>query len=97
MKSNWLKEIDNNLIVSVYVVPRSSRTEIVGIYENSLKIKLKSPPVDNEANKELVRFLAQKLKISKSNINITSGHLNKRKVLTLSGCTSKYILGIFSL
>lgn len=97
MKSNWLKENKTNLIVSVYVLPRSSRTEVVGIYEDTLKIKLKSPPVDNEANKELVRFLAQKLKISKSNINITSGQLSKRKILTILGCTSEYVRGIFSI
>lgn len=93
----YLKVENKKLILSVYVVPRSSKTEVVGLYNGSLKIKLKSPPVDNEANEELVKFLAQKLKIPKTNINIVSGNQSKKKNIALSGCTSEYILGIFSL
>ena len=66
-------------------MPRSSKSEIVDIYNNSLKIKLKSPPVDNAANEELVRFLADKLKISKKNIEIISGHKQKKKVVYIKG------------
>lgn len=49
---NFFQEKKNNLILNVYVVPRSSRSEIIGIYNNSLKIKLKSPPVEGAANEE---------------------------------------------
>ena len=72
--------------LSVYVVPRSSRSEIVGMHGNALKIKLKAPPVDGAANKELIRFLAEKLKISKSKIKILKGQNQKNKVISIAGC-----------
>ena len=81
----WFKENKNGLTLNVYVVPRSSRSEIVGVYNDYLKIKLKSPPVDGAANEELVRFLAEKLKLSKSKIEIISGHKQKRKVVSVAG------------
>ncbi len=81
----WLKENKGNITLNIYVVPRSSKSEIVGIYNEHLKIKLKSPPVDNAANEELIRFLAEKLKVSKSNVNLVKGHNQKRKVVELNG------------
>ena len=80
----WYKENKNNLTLNIYVVPRSSKSEIVGIYNDSLKIKLKSPPVDNAANEELVRFLSKELEISKRSIEIISGHKQKKKVIKVN-------------
>ncbi|MBI1858933.1 MAG: YggU family protein [Candidatus Melainabacteria bacterium] len=79
------KKEKGSLILSVYIVPRSSKTEIVGPYGDALKIKLNAPPVDGKANEELVYFLSKKLKISKSNIKMISGFNQKRKVLSITG------------
>ena len=77
----------DNVTINIYVVPRSSRSEVVDIYNDCLKIKLKSPPVDNAANKELIRFLADTLKIPKSTIDIIKGKHQKKKVIVIEGCS----------
>jgi uncharacterized protein (TIGR00251 family) len=84
---SFYKVIKDRINLSVYVVPRSSKTEVIGLYGDFLKIKLKSPPVDNEANEELIRYISEKLKISKSNIRIVSGQTQKKKILSLFGGT----------
>ena len=81
----------STLTLNIYIIPRSSKSEIVGIYDNQLKIKLKSPPVDNAANEELIRFLAERLDISKRNIEIIKGHTQKRKVITVLNCEEEKI------
>lgn len=88
------QEKDNNITVNVYIVSRSLRSEVVGIHNNSLKIKLNAMPVNNEANKELIRFLADKLKLAKSNIKIVSGLKQKKKVVLFEGCNSSKILNL---
>lgn len=71
-----------NLIVRV--VPNSSKTEVVGwMDDGSLKIKLAAPPVDGEANRELVSFLAKSLDIPKSSVDIVNGLTSKKKTLRL--------------
>ena len=80
-----LKQNKDKTTLTVYVVPRSSKNEIVGIYNDALKIKLKAPPVDNEANEELINFLSKKLKVSKSSIEIVSGLRQKRKTIRIKG------------
>ena len=91
MVTPWYEENKNSLSLYIYLVPRSSRSEIVGIYNDCLKIKLKSPPVDNAANEELIRFLSEKLKIPKSNIEIVKGHNQKKKIVSIIGCDVKKI------
>ena len=89
MNCQWLKKKDNLVLINIYVVPKSSRSEITGIYNNFLKIKLKAKPQDNEANKELINFLSKSLKIPKLNIEIVSGHKQKDKVVSLVNCDFK--------
>lgn len=52
-----LIENDTSITFPVRVIPRSSKTEIVGEHDGMLKIKLKSPPVNGAANDELIRPL----------------------------------------
>ena len=77
--------------LSVYVLPKSSKTEVVGKYGDAIKIKLKSPPVDGAANEELIRFLSKALEIPRRNIEIIKGHTNKRKTVSIAGCDEKTV------
>jgi uncharacterized protein len=70
--------------ISVHLVPRSSRNEIVEIMETgSVKIKLTAPPVDGQANKALIDFLADALDVPPSQIEIISGQTSKNKIVTV--------------
>ena len=93
---NWFVEKNEKVTITIYVVPRSSKSEIVGIYNDCLKIKLKAAPIDNAANEELINFLAEKLKIQKKNIGIISGTRQKKKVVSVIGCSSKELVDLFT-
>lgn len=89
-------EKDNGLIFSVRVIPRSSRSEIVGEYNGALKVKLSSPPVDGAANIELVKLLARVFDVSKSQIEILSGQTSKTKQVKIFGVNKDVLSNIFS-
>ncbi|MEZ5424566.1 MAG: DUF167 domain-containing protein [Pyrinomonadaceae bacterium] len=72
----------------VRVIPRASRTEIAGLIEGSLKVRLKAPPVDGAANEELVKFLSKKLGVSKGSVEIVAGQTSKTKRLRVVGVTA---------
>ena len=74
--------------LTVRVVPRSSRSEIVGEHDGALKIKLTSPPVDGAANAELIALIAKKLGVPRSDVEITSGESSKTKQLRITGVTA---------
>jgi uncharacterized protein (TIGR00251 family) len=61
------------------VVTRASRSEIIGSYDGALKIRIASPPIGGAANVELIKLLAKKLCIAKSDISIVAGETSKNK------------------
>ena len=81
-------ENPEGLMVSVIVLPRSSRCAIAGMHGGALKIKLTKPPVDGEANAECCRFMAKVLGIAKSQIVIARGAASRHKALQINGLTA---------
>jgi uncharacterized protein len=74
-----LTEKDGAVVFDVRVVPRASKSEIVGEHDGALKVRIASPPVDGAANTELIRLLAKKFGVSKSDIEIVGGSTSKNK------------------
>jgi uncharacterized protein (TIGR00251 family) len=73
------------MILNVYLQPKSSKNEIVGPYRDGIKIKLTAPPIEGKANEALIRFLAKELSVSPSSIEILKGHHSREKTLKISG------------
>ncbi len=78
-------------VIAVKVVPRASRSEIVGFTDDVLKIRLTSPPVDGAANEELIKLIAKRTGSAKSNIEITSGLTSRNKTLRIHGITTELL------
>lgn len=74
-----IKDHPEGILLSVYVQPRASRNQIAGIHGNALKIRLTAPPVDGEANKMCIQYLAKCLGLPKSEVEIVSGHTSRSK------------------
>lgn len=78
--------------IRLLVKPGSSNTEILGIYNGMIKIRVSSQPERGKANKELIEFLSLKLKIPKKDIKITSGVFSNIKTLEIEGiCKDTFI------
>ncbi|MEE9192311.1 MAG: DUF167 domain-containing protein [Candidatus Aerophobetes bacterium] len=65
-----LQKADNEVIFEVRVEVRAGRSEIVGVQEDVLKIRINAPPAKGKANKVMVHFLARKLGVKNSGVEI---------------------------
>lgn len=74
-----LDETSDGVYLRLYVQPRSSRNQLVGLHGDALKIKLTSPPVDGAANKNCCEYLAKLLGVAKSHIIIVNGETTRQK------------------
>lgn len=86
------KHSDASCILAVLATPRASRSEIVGWQEERLKLRLKAPPVDGEANAELVRTLAKALGLPRSAVTLQQGEASRRKSVRVMGLTEAELL-----
>ena len=77
--------------VEVYIQPRASKTELAGMYDGLIKIRIAAPSVENAANRALIKFVAQQLRIAKSCVRVVSGATNRRKILEVDGVTADLI------
>jgi hypothetical protein len=78
-----LMDHPEGLVLSVRVQPKASKNSIAGVYGETLKITLTAPPVDGAANKACIAFLAKKLGLAKSAIEILSGQASRNKRLLI--------------
>lgn len=79
------------VVFKVQVVPRSSRSEVVGEHNGALRVRIAAPPVDGAANEELIRILAKAFDVSRSAVKIVSGHGGKLKQIGIEGNTSEIV------
>lgn len=91
-----ITKLENGVKLSVKVVPNSSKCEIVGVIEDSLKIKLDVPPVEGKANEKCIKFLSKLLGTPKTSITIISGETSKNKILFIKGDAEQLCLKIQS-
>ena len=86
-----ITEKDGAVSFAVRVQPRASRDEIVGEWEEGLKIRLTAPPVDDRANEALRRFLAASLKVPLSAVRIAAGEHSRTKRVEVRGVTPEAV------
>jgi uncharacterized protein (TIGR00251 family) len=84
--------VKDGLLLSVHVVPRSSRNEIAGAQGDSLRVRLNAPPVGGAANAALIVLIAESLRIPKRDVEITSGQTSRSKTLHLLGMREEDVL-----
>ena len=85
MGMEGISETDGGITLNIRVVPRASRSEIVGFHDGALKVRIAAPPVDGAANEELVKVLAKAVGLSRSSVEIVGGLASKNKRVALRG------------
>jgi uncharacterized protein len=82
-------EKNGAIVFNVRVVPRASKSEIVGELDGALKVRIASPPVDGAANAELIKILTKTFDVSKAQVEIIGGQTSKSKQIKLNGVTAE--------
>ena len=69
----------DDLVIRLYIQPKASRDQIVGLHGDELKIAITAPPVDGKANAHLVKFLAKQFRVAKGQVIVEKGELARHK------------------
>ncbi len=82
---------EDGVTFAVRVVPRASKNEIAGIHGDALKIRVTAPPIEGRANEALIAFLAKRLGVRKSEVEIVAGATSRRKMIHVSGVLTQEV------
>ena len=82
--AKFLKETKEGTLLLIYVQPKAKKNAIEGIDEwrGRLKVKIKAPPVEGKANKEVVKFFS---KLLNAEVAIVKGETSREKDLLVKG------------
>ena len=72
-------------VIELAVQPRASRTELAGLHDGALRLRIAAPPVDGAANDAIVDFLAKQLDVSRTKLELVSGQSSRRKRVLVHG------------
>jgi uncharacterized protein len=78
--------------IDLRVVPRSPRTQIDGVRDGRLLVRVTAPPVDDAANDAVVETLARLLGVPKRSIRIVSGATARNKTVEVAGMNGGAVL-----
>jgi uncharacterized protein (TIGR00251 family) len=87
MSRAWCSALPGGVRIAVQITPNAKKTEVIGVLDDALKLKLQAQPIDGKANEALVKFLAAALSVPKSAVAITHGHTSKRKLVEVRSAT----------
>ena len=85
MTPPYLRETADGVYLAVKLQPRASRNAIQGAHGAELKIAVTAPPVDSAANSALLEFLAEKLTLPRSRIQLARGQTSRHKTIFIAG------------
>ena len=87
-----LNESAAGVTFSVRVKPRARRNAIIGELGDALKLALTAPPVEGQANRACIEFLAEALNLPRSSLSVASGQTSRNKIIRVSGITAAELL-----
>jgi hypothetical protein len=84
------RPVDGGLAIEVQVQPGARADAVEGCTTGAdgacvLKVRLKAPPADGQANDALVKLLAKRWRLPKSAVVLAAGRSQRRKRLHLKG------------
>jgi len=92
MTHSIVQDTRDGAILTIQVQPKASKSECVGLHGDALKIRVAAPPVDGKANEALIAFLAERLNVAPSTIEIRTGASGRQKRVLLRRCTANDVM-----
>ena len=74
---------NDSLLLKVKAFPKAGENRIAGVRNGELVVRLRAPALKGQANKELLKFLAKSLGVTRSEIKILSGEISRHKLITV--------------
>lgn len=74
----------DGVLLHVSVMPNAKRTEVDGLHDGALRVRLAAPPIEGRANEALVAWLAKSLGVAKRDVELLRGESSRRKQVAIA-------------
>jgi hypothetical protein len=81
--SSYVRTADDGSLVDVWVVPGASTTEIAGLHDGAIRIRVAAPPEGGKANRAAAEALRRSTAARR--VELVRGATTRRKVFRMTG------------
>ena len=74
--------------LDIRVMPRSSRSGLVGVRDGRLVVRVTAAPVDDAANTAVIATLAEALALPRRDVRIVAGAASRNKTIEVRGLSA---------
>jgi uncharacterized protein (TIGR00251 family) len=80
---SWCRATEDGVRLALQITPNAKKTEVIGVLDEALKLKLQAQPIDGKANEALTKYLAKTLGVARSAVTITHGQTGRKKTVEI--------------
>jgi len=92
LEATAFKGDGDGTVIALRIQPGAKRSAVCGMYGSVLKVAVQAPPVDGRANAALREFMAEKLDVPQSAVNLLSGLSGRDKRIRIAGKTPEQVM-----
>ena len=81
--NNCFRADSGKIRLEIKAVPGASKTELAGIKDGRLRIRIAAAPEDGKANAEMLNFLSKALGCPRRDLQLLSGEKSRLKTIAL--------------
>ncbi len=75
----------DGVAIAVWATPGASRSELTGVADGRLRVRLAAPAREGKANAELARLLGRALGVRARDVTLVAGARTRRKTVNVRG------------
>lgn len=83
---------DNSVIIKILAKPGAKQNGITDITDEGVGVQIAAPPVEGQANTELVKYISKLLGLRKSDVTLETGSKSRAKTIVVNGLDRDTIL-----
>ncbi|MFH1811639.1 MAG: DUF167 domain-containing protein [Pseudomonadota bacterium] len=85
MPGHPISATQDGVCLQLHVQPRASRSRVVGMHGEAIKVQIAAPPVDNQANEAVIALIAALLEVPRRHVRVSAGSSGRRKLVNVTG------------
>lgn len=74
---------NGEIMLKIHAKPGSKQNNITDISSDAVSVQIAAPPIDGEANTELVKYIAKVLQLRKSDVSVDRGSKSREKTILI--------------
>lgn len=72
------------IVLRIHAKPGAKQNSITDIADDAIGVQIAAPPIDGEANTELIKYISKLLELRKSDLTLDRGSKSREKVILVA-------------